>query len=591
VAAVDTLRCVVERITYQNEDNGYTVLKVRAKGFRDLVAVVGNMASVAVGSVLTVRGEWRSDPKRGRQLAAAAYEETLPATALGIEKYLGSGLIKGVGPVYAKKIVAQFGERTLEVIETEPACLIEVPGIGKKRVGMIKRAWQDQKEIKNVMLFLQSHGVSTAHAAKIFKTYGDQSVATVTENPYKLADDIWGIGFRTADAIAAKLGLDAESYTRCRAGVLYALNELSNDGHCFAAAEQLTAAAAKLLNIDEQKITMTISHMQQERQLITEPPDMLYLPPLFFSETGAARLIRLIRDTPRSKQVKVHPIRGDIPYDEVQLAAIEYAMAVKFMVLTGGPGTGKTTTLKGILQSFRSGGYDILLAAPTGRAAKRMTEATGLEAKTIHRLLEYKPPQGYQRNGDNPLAGDVLIVDEASMVDIVLFYNLLKAVPASMTVILVGDTDQLPSVGPGNVLRDIIDSAAVPVIRLERIFRQAQGSAIIRNAHRINKGQSPELFNGKLSDFFFIPEDDATLIPQLIVDLCAKRLPAHYGADPVRDIQVLCPMQRGDTGARNMNEVLQAALNPSAQSIRRGGTEYRVGDKVMQMRNNYDLDV
>ena len=586
---MDKLRCVVERVTYENEQTGYTVIKVRAKGYSDLIAVVGTMSAVAVGSVLTVQGEWKVDGKYGRQFIAASWEETLPATALAIEKYLGGGLIKGIGPQFAKKIVAHFQDDTLRVIEDEPDRLIEVEGIGRKRVELIKKAWQEQKEIKNVMLFLQEHGVSAALATKIYRHYENDSIAVVKENPYRLADDIWGIGFKTADGLASKLGIDKDSFIRCRSGILYALNELSNEGHCYATQEQLIAKALKLLDIEEAKLVMTLDHMRLEKDIVAED-EAVYLPPLFFCEQGTARRIKEIMGAPRTKQVSRSDISSEIRYDSAQLEAIRCAADAKFMTLTGGPGTGKTTVTKGIIRLFEQNGFDILLAAPTGRAAKRMTEATGLPAKTIHRLLEYKPPQGYQKNENAPLEGDALIVDEASMIDIVLMYNLLKAVPAHMTVILVGDIDQLPSIGPGNVLRDIIDSGAAPVVRLTKIFRQAAGSMIIQNAHRINKGEFPALNSGRQSDFFFIEGDNAAL-PDQIAELCARRLPRAYHADPIRDIQVLCPMQRGDTGAANLNAVLQNILNKNHIALQRGGVEYRLGDKVMQIRNNYDKEV
>jgi exodeoxyribonuclease V alpha subunit len=396
-------------------------------------------------------------------------------------------------------------------------------------------------------------------------------------------------GFKTADALAAKLGIDRESFVRCRSGILFTLNELSNEGHCFATQEQLIAKALTLLGIEEPKLVMTLNHMRLERDVVTED-DAVYLSPLFICEQGTARRIKEIMGAPRAKCVTKQAAPAELEYDAAQLEAIQCAAEAKFMTLTGGPGTGKTTVTKGIIQLFERNGFDILLAAPTGRAAKRMAETTGKTAKTIHRLLEYKPPQGYQKNENAPLEGDVLIVDEASMIDIVLMYNLLKAVPPHMTVILVGDIDQLPSVGPGNVLRDIIDSGAVPVVRLTKIFRQAAGSMIIQNAHRINRGDYPTLNSGRQSDFFFMAGDNAVL-PDRIVELCARRLPQAYHVDPIRDIQVLCPMQRGETGTANLNTVLQGALNKSQLALRRGGVEYRLGDKVMQIRNNYDKEV
>ena len=394
---MDKLRCVVERITYENEDNGYTVIKVRAKGYGDLITVVGNMSSVTVGSVLSMQGEWKMDSKYGRQFIAAAWEETLPATVLGIEKYLGGGLVKGIGPKFAKRIVGLFREDTLRVIEDAPGRLLEVEGIGSRRVEMINKAWQEQKEIKNVMIFLQDHGVSAALATKIYKQYGNDSIAVVKENPYRLADDIWGVGFKTADTLAAKLGIDKESFIRCRSGILYTLNELSNEGHCYAEQEQLVKTAVELLGIDAEKITAALKHMRTEKDIIAED-DAHYLPPLFFCEQGAAKRIRDIMAAPRAKRITKQVVSSELSYDTAQIEAIRRAAEAKFMTLTGGPGTGKTTVTKGIIQLFEQNGFDILLAAPTGRAAKRMTETTGKPAKTIQRLLEYKPPQGYQKN-------------------------------------------------------------------------------------------------------------------------------------------------------------------------------------------------
>jgi len=591
---MDYLRCVVERITYQNEDNGYTVLRVKAKGFDDLITAVGNMGAVNVGAVLALKGEWRQDSKYGRQFVVHAYEEMLPATIHGIEKYLGSGLIKGVGPKFAGKIVREFGADTLQVIEDTPDKLIEVSGIGRKRVEMIKKAWQDQKEVKNIMLFLQDHGVGTAHAVKIFKAFGADSIAVVKDNPFKLTE-IWGIGFKTADTVAQKMGFDRESFYRCRSGLLYVLNECSNDGHCFMPREELTKKAAEMLGIEATKLHMTIDDMLREQALILEVPDSLYLPPLFHCENGTAKRLRALL----SGQYAVSDVDAiidrvqrstGIQYDEIQKDAIRTAASSKVMILTGGPGTGKTTTVKGIITIFEESGKKILLAAPTGRAAKRLSETSGMEAKTIHRLLEAKPPEGYKRNDENKLEGGVLIVDESSMIDIVLMHSLLRAIPDDMVVIFVGDVDQLPSVGAGNVLRDMIVSEVVPVIRLTRVFRQAMDSQIIMNAHKINQGQFPNLKNGKTSDFFFVEQPDNAAIPQTIVDLCVNRLPGFFRVNPVQSIQVLCPMQRGENGAQNLNTLLQNALNPVKAMLRRGGTEYRLGDKVMQVRNNYDKE-
>ena len=593
---MDYLRCVVERITYQNTENGYTVLKCAAKNYKDLVTVVGIMPEIHVGAVLSLEGMWKMDSKYGRQFSAEKFEETLPATVYGIEKYLGSGLIKGVGPKFAKRIVAKFGKDTLDIIEKNPDALNNVEGIGKVRVERIKKSWQEQKEIKNIMLFLQSHEVSTSHATRIFKTYGNKSIQIVQENPYRLADDIWGIGFKTADRIAEKMGFEKDRFIRLRSGILYALNKLAENGHCFAVRDQLIQKAKELLETDIPELEITLDEMMRTGDVIRYE-EAIYLPPFYYSETGCAkRLLRLLETKSETKAdaeniVKSVIQNAAIAYDEIQEEAIRTAVNSKVMVLTGGPGTGKTTTTMGIISALQMMGCQILLAAPTGRAAKRMAETTGMEAKTIHRLLEYKMPDGYQKNEEHPLEGDVLILDECSMVDVMLMYNLLKAVPPQMSLILVGDTDQLPSVGPGNVLKDVIASGIVPVIRLTRIFRQAQGSRIIMNAHRINRGEPIDMRGGKDSDFFFAQKETNEEVVDTLVRYCTKNLPNYYHVDAFRDIQVLTPMQRGICGAANLNQLLQEAMNPCSLFLKRGGTQYRLGDKVMQIRNNYDKEV
>lgn len=589
------LRCVVERITYQNPENGYSVLKVKVKGYNDLVTLVGNLLEVPVGSVLLCRGEWKVDKRYGSQFVAATWEETMPATVYGIEKYLGSGLVKGIGPRFARAIVQRFGTETIDIIETEIERLYEVPNIGRKRVAKIRESWEKQKDIKNVMLFLQGYGVSTAYAAKIYREYGKESIDKVRENPYRLADDIWGIGFKTADGIAAKMGYGKEDPRRCRSGILYTLGQLSDEGHVYAGEEQLVKTAGQLLEAGETAIRDTLAGMLQAEDLILDK-DAIYLPPFYHAECGTSRRLRdLAESTGRSLfdglfDPSSLTAETGIEYDEVQLAAIRQAVTSKVMVLTGGPGTGKTTTTQGIIAALKKAGLRVLLAAPTGRAAKRMSEATGMEAKTIHRLLEYNPQDGYKRNDENPLEGDALIVDECSMIDILLMNNLLKAVPVGMRLVFVGDIDQLPSVGAGNVLRDIIDSQRIPVVRLVRIFRQAQKSRIVMNAHTINQGRFPDTSNGRDTDFFFMREDDPERAAETIVRLVKERLPRAYRESPDR-IQVLTPMQRGVVGAANLNLLLQQALNPSGPSLNRGGYTYRQGDRVMQQRNNYDKDV
>ena len=597
---MEHLRCVVERITYQNADNGYTVLKCAVKNYSDLVTVVGTMPDTHVGSVLSLEGIWKMDARYGRQFSVEKFEETLPATVYGIEKYLGSGLVKGVGPKFAKRIVEKFGKDTLDIIEDTPDKLLTVQGIGKVRVDRIKTSWQEQKEIKNIMLFLQSHEVSTSHATKIFKTYGSESIAIVKENPYRLADDIWGIGFKTADSIAQKMGIDKGKFVRLRSGTFYTLNKLAEAGHCYATREQLIGKARELLEVEDAELEITLDEMIRANDVIREvagEQEAVYLPPYYFSESGCAkRLFRLMSCGKKKSEDAEEILKkvadlSEITYDEIQWQAVKTAISSKVMVLTGGPGTGKTTTTLGIISAYKQAGCQIILAAPTGRAAKRMSEATGMEAKTIHRLLEYKPLEGYQKNEEYPLEGDVLILDECSMIDIMLMYNLLKALPEQMSLILVGDIDQLPSVGAGNVLRDIIDSGCVPVVRLTRIFRQAQGSRIIMNAHRINKGESIDMRGGKDSDFFFVTKESNQEVLDTIVQYCRTNLPRYYHVDPLQDIQVLTPMQRGECGAVNLNQVLQEAMNPSKIFLRRGGTQYRLKDKVMQIRNDYDKEV
>jgi exodeoxyribonuclease V alpha subunit len=630
------IRCVVERITYQNPENGYSVLKCRVKEYSELVPVVGNLLDANVGSVLLVEGNWKVDSKYGRQFIAENWEETLPATVYGMEKYLGSGLIKGVGPKFAKRIVQKFGVDTFTVIEDNVELLIEVEGIGRKRVWMIAESWERQKEVKNIMLFLQEHQVSSSFAAKIYKQYGNDSIAVMKENPYRLADDIWGIGFKTADQIAEKLGFGKESYVRLRSGLMYTLSELSNDGHVYAEKQQLIDKASELLEASPETVIMTMDEMIKQEELIQEKNITkidedgnsiipIYLPPFYFAEIGVAGKLKKLAASPAGDQLYVKliearresgnpelSVRVDViekkigmKYDEIQADAIRQAATAKVMVLTGGPGTGKTTTTHGIIKAYQSYGLKILLAAPTGRAAKRMTEATGLEAKTIHRLLECKPPEGYQKDEENPLEGDVLIVDECSMIDIILMNSLLKAIPPTMRLVMVGDIDQLPSVGAGNVLRDMIDSGAFPVIRLTRIFRQAQTSRIIMNAHRINEGKMPDISNGKNTDFFFMENEEAESVVSQIVDLVKKKLPNYYHVQPTQ-IQVLTPMQRGVVGATNLNLSLQEALNPpehevflrgrgatmmQKDSLRRSGFVFRADDKVMQIKNNYDKEV
>lgn len=589
------LRCVVERITYQNPENGYSVMRVKVKGYDELVTLVGNLLEVPAGSVLLCEGDWKVDKRYGSQFVAQTWEEVMPATLYGIEKYLGSGLVKGIGPKFAQLIVSRFGLDTIEIIETDIKRLYEVPGIGQKRVEKIAESWEKQKDIKNVMLFLQGYGVSTAYAAKIYRQYGKESIDTVKTNPYKLADDIWGIGFKTADTIASKMGYEKNDLRRLKSGVTYTLSHMAEEGNVYAEEEQLVKSAIELLDADENPVRQAISEMLQSEDLIADA-EAIYMPPFYYAEVGTANRLNKLLDYVEGSLFNIIPDisviskQTGVEYDEVQAEAIREAVSSKVMVLTGGPGTGKTTTTQGIIAALKAMGLRILLAAPTGRAAKRMSEATGMEAKTIHRLLEYNPKDGYKRNDDNPLEGDALIVDECSMIDLLLMNNLMKAIPAGMRLVLVGDIDQLPSVGAGNVLRDIIDSKRIPVIRLTRIFRQAQESRIVMSAHAINKGVFPDTSNGKNTDFFFIQQEDPEQAVDTIVKLVKERLPNAYKR-PTSDIQVLTPMQRGVVGAANLNMALQTVLNPGQVSLNRSGYSFRQGDRVMQLRNNYDKEV
>lgn len=589
-----TMRCVVEHITFQSAETGYSVLRVSSSDYKSLVTVVGNFLGVGVGTVLQCEGDWKTS-RFGQQFECERWEEVMPATAYGIEKYLGSGLVKGIGPRFARLIVAKFGTETIHVIENDIKRLYEVEGIGKKRVEQIQESWAKQKDIKNVMLFLQGHGVSVAYATKIYGKYGQDSVEMVKSNPYRLADEIWGIGFKTADGIAQKLGYEKSDPRRCRSGLLYTLQVFSEDGHCFGEEESLVGETVKLLEADEETIRAVLEDMCENGLLVREE-ERVYLPAFFKAEKsvaeGLAVLVRTSGDSLFKLSVDIDELQREagVTYDEVQIAAIRQAIASKVMVLTGGPGTGKTTTTRAIIAALEAAKLRILLAAPTGRAAKRMSEATGKEAKTIHRLLEYNPQEGCNRNAENPLEGDVLIVDECSMIDLMLMYFLVKAIPPHMRLVMVGDTDQLPSVGAGNVLRDIILSNVVPVVRLTRIFRQAQSSRIVMNAHAINQGRFPDISNGLQTDFFFLPQSDAETVVKDIVALVRDRLPRAYKVRSSQ-IQVLSPMQRGTLGTVNLNRALQEALNPGKGGLVRGAVSFRRGDRVMQLKNNYDKDV
>jgi exodeoxyribonuclease V alpha subunit len=567
----EVLAGLVERVTFHNAENGFCVLRARARGHRDVVTVVGHAASISAGEWITASGDWVNDRTHGQQFKARFLRTSPPTSADGIEKYLSSGMIRGVGPVYAKKLVRAFGEKVFDIIETTPGRLREVDGIGPVRAASILAAWAEQKAVREIMVFLHSHGVSTARAVRIFKTYGSDAIQVMSENPYRLARDIRGIGFKTADAIAAKLGIEKTALIRVRAGISYALTEAMDQGHCGLPTEELVPLAEKLLEVPQELIRTVVELELQEGSVVADrarETPCVFLAGLHRAErTIAERLLRLANGTspwPQIDSDKALPWtekRIGLVLAESQITAIRLALVSKVLVMTGGPGVGKTTIVKAILRILAAKGTKLLLCAPTGRATKRMTEATGFEAKTIHRLLEVDPRSGgFKRGEDNPLDCDLLVIDETSMVDVMLMQALLRAVPDKAALLIVGDIDQLPSVGPGQVLADVISSGAVPVVRLTEVFRQAAQSRIITNAHRINQGSMPDLSPpGTESDFYFVQADDPEMAVGRIIELVKKRIPTRFGLDPIRDIQVLCPMNRGGVGARSLNIELQAA--------------------------------
>ncbi len=600
----------IERITF-TADNGFTVARVRVEDTGEQITVVGTMASPMTGEVLAMEGEWTNHPRFGRQFSLTSYETAVPATVEGIERFLSSGLIKGVGPAMAKRIVSAFGGDTLDVIEHDINRLKTVEGIGAKRIDIIKGAWDDHREIRKVMLFLQSYGVGTGLAARVFKEYGNRTLQILQENPYRLAHELWGVGFKTADTIARKLGIPGDAPERIQAGVLYVLQECVSEGHVYCPRPVLLERVTDMLGLENSGMVGSALEREAENNtIVIENLDRysgtdgygagVYLKAFHVSETGiAGRLKRLIAadglfcDDLREGDMAASEGRLNITLARQQKAAVRAALTEKVVVITGGPGTGKTTIVNAICDLYREQQKSLLLAAPTGRAAKRMNEATGHPAKTIHRLLEFSfNSGGFQRNEENPLNCDLLVMDEASMIDTILMYHVLKAVPEHATLVLVGDVNQLPSVGAGTVLRDIIASGAVPVVELTEIYRQAQNSRIIVNAHAINQGHMPELAGAtEQDDFFYIEKEDPDDVVQLIRDLVTTRIPRKYKYDPVNDIQVLTPMNRGPVGTENLNRVLQDVINPGNGGINRGIYTYRVNDKVMQIRNNYSKDV
>ena len=596
------LRGIVDRITFQNEENGYTVARLQVEGsaaYNDrLATIVGEMLSINPGETVVLEGEWTTHKQYGAQFKIESYQTVYPSTVEGMRRYLGSGLIKGIGPVTAKRIVDHFGKEALDVIESDPDRLVEVEGLGAKRAKWIIKAWEDQREIHNVMLFLQSHEVGTGYAVKIWKRYGNEAVELIRENPYRLSVDVWGIGFLTADRIAQKMGIPAHSDRRIQAGLLHVLNEAADkEGHVFLPEDALIESCAEALDVPIDAIAPCVAQLLSEESIVVND-ERVYLPHLYYAEQGAATRCYQLSQVQRIElgniPAEIEAIeQGDgVTFAPHQKLALEKALSHNLLVLTGGPGTGKTTTIKGLIALLEARKKTIALAAPTGRAAKRMSEATGYEAKTIHRLLKFSPSEmAFEKNFENPLEIEALIVDEISMVDTVLMNSLLRAVPISASVVLVGDVDQLPSVGAGNVLKDVIASGTVEVVELNEIFRQAQTSHIVTSAHAINRGEMPYVQNDRDADFFFLEVSEPDQVVETVCGLCAARLPHTYRLDSIEDIQVLVPMYRGETGANNLNRVLQDKLNPRGQEMTRGGIRFRVGDKVMQVRNNYDRDV
>ena len=613
---VESLQGVVERLTYHAEETGYAVARLKAPRTRELITIVGNFANIQAGQTLKMQGIWREHPKYGPQFQVTQYQEAKPATITGIERYLGSGLIKGVGPATAKRIVQHFGLETLNIIENQIERLIEVPGIAKKRVQMIQETWQTQKAIKEVMIFLQGHGVSTTYAVKIFKQYGNDAITIVSENPYRLATDVYGIGFVIADEIARSLGIHPNSEFRYRAGILHVLSEASDEGHCFLPQPELIERTVKRLALPEQRIhpeeiESLTTVMAIDEELILQGGSgnwqrqfLCYAPPFFYSEQGIANRIKRLLTTPAAvdaakveRWMERFTAESGMTLSEEQKQAVRMAATHRLLILTGGPGVGKSFTCRTIVALWKAMGKSVALASPTGRAAQRLSELTGEEAKTIHRLLEFAPKNGkFKRDQENPIPTDAIVADECSMLDLFLANSLIKATAPRTHLLLVGDIDQLPSVGPGAVLQDLISSGQVPVVRLTQVFRQAQTSAIVTNAHRINQGHSPQLepvSNAPKTDFLWFNAAQPEQGVAAIQDIMAHLIP-QLGYSPATDVQVLCPMIKGDVGTRNLNQVLQQLLNPPSPQkaeIMRGGVKFRVGDRILQQKNDYTHEV
>ena len=599
IVDLEALTGTVENIVYRSEDTGYTVCSVRVPGQIETMTVVGACPAVWIGEMLKVSGKWVRHKQHGYQFQAETMACVAPTSAKGIERYLASGMIRGIGKVNAARLVEAFGEDTLRVIDKESQKLENVEGIGPKRRKMIKESWIEQHSVRDIMIFLQSHGVGTAQSARIFRHYGDDAIAMITDDPYRLCRDIWGIGFKKADGVAMSLGIPPQSDIRARAGLVYTMQTMSDEGHCFCPEPELILQAQDLLDIPAEILSVELEH-ELKRQSLIKDQDRIYLAPLYDAETeAAAKIIRLLDTDASFKPIveeRAIPWAAEnmrLTFDPTQEQALKMALSSKVSIMTGGPGVGKTTIIRALVDVFTKRKLSVSLAAPTGRAAKRMEESTGRSAKTVHRLLKFMPKTGgFDHNASNPLEGNVFILDEVSMMDILLMNAFLSALPNDSCLILVGDIDQLPSIGAGNVLRDMINSGAIPCTKLNTIFRQESGGLIVQNAHHINQGDQLETADSKeLSDFYFLEADEPDQVIERMLSLISDRIPKRFGFSPMADIQLLTPMRKNQLGAENLNAILQEKLNPHGESIERFGRKYRKGDRVMQIRNNYDKEV